>query len=284
MAIWQSSTLFNNCSIRPDPEKNPDSLVESSHLFLMHDQHVRVWVSNISNCKGKRIICAFYHPNHPASSSWNAMFPLSALQMWIQLFFSASFWWTFFYAVDVFLVVKTSAGIRCSEPHPSPSVPTFIITSTHEAQSFELSPQVLKYWINLLLAVLRRLLRTCCVFFYSPFFFWLFFGLRLLHRQASNTLCPRCVYYICHLHKPAQSHDLCLPLPAPLSSTTWLRGVWLCCCALKEWPCSTTHPSQSKALCCSCARTVRHLPAFTRSCVETSNIPIFVHHCLNLWL
>lgn len=33
-------------------------------------------------------------------------------QMWIQLFFSASFWWTFFYAVDVFLVVKTSAGIR----------------------------------------------------------------------------------------------------------------------------------------------------------------------------
>ncbi|TNN38038.1 G-protein coupled receptor 143 [Liparis tanakae] len=32
--------------------------------------------------------------------------------MWIQLFFSASFWWTFCYAVDVFLVVKTSAGIR----------------------------------------------------------------------------------------------------------------------------------------------------------------------------
>ncbi|CAG05887.1 unnamed protein product, partial [Tetraodon nigroviridis] len=34
-----------------------------------------------------------------------------APQMWIQLFFSASFWWTFFYAVDVFLVVRTSAGI-----------------------------------------------------------------------------------------------------------------------------------------------------------------------------
>lgn len=33
-------------------------------------------------------------------------------QMWIQLFFSASFWWTFCYAVDVFLVVKRSAGIR----------------------------------------------------------------------------------------------------------------------------------------------------------------------------
>lgn len=39
------------------------------------------------------------------------------LQMWIQLFFSASFWWTFCYAVDVFLVVKTSAGIRCLEHH-----------------------------------------------------------------------------------------------------------------------------------------------------------------------
>ncbi|KAM8855297.1 G-protein coupled receptor 143 isoform 2-T2 [Spinachia spinachia] len=36
---------------------------------------------------------------------------LLCLQMWIQLFFSASFWWTFCYAVDVFLVVKTSAGI-----------------------------------------------------------------------------------------------------------------------------------------------------------------------------
>ncbi|XP_028847801.1 G-protein coupled receptor 143 [Denticeps clupeoides] len=31
--------------------------------------------------------------------------------MWIQLFFSASFWWTFCYAIDVFLVVKRSAGI-----------------------------------------------------------------------------------------------------------------------------------------------------------------------------
>lgn len=39
------------------------------------------------------------------------------LQMWIQLFFSASFWWTFCYAVDVFLVVKTSAGIRFPPPH-----------------------------------------------------------------------------------------------------------------------------------------------------------------------
>ncbi|KAJ8352631.1 hypothetical protein SKAU_G00241070 [Synaphobranchus kaupii] len=30
--------------------------------------------------------------------------------VWIQLFFSASFWWTFCYAVDVYLVVKRSAG------------------------------------------------------------------------------------------------------------------------------------------------------------------------------
>ncbi|KAG9331131.1 hypothetical protein JZ751_019969, partial [Albula glossodonta] len=32
-------------------------------------------------------------------------------QVWIQLFFSASFWWTFCYAVDVYLVVKRSAGL-----------------------------------------------------------------------------------------------------------------------------------------------------------------------------
>ncbi|KAF5892069.1 G-protein coupled receptor [Clarias magur] len=30
--------------------------------------------------------------------------------IWIQLFFSASFWWTFCYAVDAFLVVRRSAG------------------------------------------------------------------------------------------------------------------------------------------------------------------------------
>lgn len=48
----------------------------------------------------------------------------------------------------------------------------------------------------------------------------------------------------------AQSHDFFLSPSAPLSSTTWLRGVWPCCCVLKEWPCSTTHPSQSKTLGC----------------------------------
>ncbi|XP_018558646.1 LOW QUALITY PROTEIN: G-protein coupled receptor 143 [Lates calcarifer] len=41
---------------------------------------------------------------------WPEVFCVSSA-VWIQLFFSASFWWTFCYAVDVFLVVKTSAGI-----------------------------------------------------------------------------------------------------------------------------------------------------------------------------
>ncbi|XP_068185635.1 G-protein coupled receptor 143 [Antennarius striatus] len=41
---------------------------------------------------------------------WPEVFCVSSA-IWIQLFFSASFWWTFFYAVDVFLVVKTSAGL-----------------------------------------------------------------------------------------------------------------------------------------------------------------------------
>lgn len=47
--------------------------------------------------------------------SWHVLLlchPVRVLQMWIQLFFSTSFWWSFCYAVDVFLVVKTSAGIR----------------------------------------------------------------------------------------------------------------------------------------------------------------------------
>ncbi|KAM8855299.1 G-protein coupled receptor 143 isoform 4-T4 [Spinachia spinachia] len=42
--------------------------------------------------------------------AWPQVFCVGSA-MWIQLFFSASFWWTFCYAVDVFLVVKTSAGI-----------------------------------------------------------------------------------------------------------------------------------------------------------------------------
>ncbi|KAF7665432.1 hypothetical protein LDENG_00143670 [Lucifuga dentata] len=45
-----------------------------------------------------------------STDAWPEVFCVGT-SMWIQLFFSASFWWTFFYAVDVFLVVKTSAGI-----------------------------------------------------------------------------------------------------------------------------------------------------------------------------
>ncbi|XP_040057426.1 G-protein coupled receptor 143 [Gasterosteus aculeatus] len=44
------------------------------------------------------------------TDAWPEVFCVGSA-MWIQLFFSASFWWTFCYAVDVFLVVKTSAGI-----------------------------------------------------------------------------------------------------------------------------------------------------------------------------
>ncbi|MBN3303083.1 GP143 protein, partial [Amia calva] len=41
---------------------------------------------------------------------WPATFCVGSA-MWIQLFYSASFWWTFCYAVDVYLVVKRSAGL-----------------------------------------------------------------------------------------------------------------------------------------------------------------------------
>lgn len=54
--------------------------------------------------------CGQWTQHHLSS---HTLFLLYVLQMWIQLFFSASFWWTFCYAIDVFLVVKTSAGIRC---------------------------------------------------------------------------------------------------------------------------------------------------------------------------
>uniref|UniRef100_A0A8C9WTZ7 G protein-coupled receptor 143 n=1 Tax=Sander lucioperca TaxID=283035 RepID=A0A8C9WTZ7_SANLU len=45
-----------------------------------------------------------------STEAWPEVFCVGSA-VWIQLFFSASFWWTFCYAVDVFLVVKTSAGI-----------------------------------------------------------------------------------------------------------------------------------------------------------------------------
>ncbi|KAF7709947.1 G-protein coupled receptor 143 [Silurus meridionalis] len=45
-----------------------------------------------------------------SSNVWPEVFCIGSA-MWIQLFFSASFWWTFCYAVDAFLVVKRSSGI-----------------------------------------------------------------------------------------------------------------------------------------------------------------------------
>ncbi|KPP78328.1 G-protein coupled receptor 143-like [Scleropages formosus] len=44
------------------------------------------------------------------SDVWPEVFCVGTA-VWIQLFFSASFWWTFCYAVDVYLVVKRSAGV-----------------------------------------------------------------------------------------------------------------------------------------------------------------------------
>ncbi|KAM9487153.1 G-protein coupled receptor 143 isoform 2-T2 [Clarias gariepinus] len=43
------------------------------------------------------------------SNIWPEVFCVGSA-IWIQLFFSASFWWTFCYAVDAFLVVRRSAG------------------------------------------------------------------------------------------------------------------------------------------------------------------------------
>ena len=48
----------------------------------------------------------------PAPRSWDA--PL-VLQLWIQLLYSACFWWLFCYAVDAYLVIRRSAGQRYSE-------------------------------------------------------------------------------------------------------------------------------------------------------------------------
>jgi ocular albinism type 1 protein len=36
----------------------------------------------------------------------------SFLQMWIQLLYSACFWWLFCYALDAYLVIRRSAGLR----------------------------------------------------------------------------------------------------------------------------------------------------------------------------
>ncbi|XP_053562432.1 G-protein coupled receptor 143 isoform X3 [Bombina bombina] len=45
-----------------------------------------------------------------STSVWPITFCVGSA-MWIQLFYSASFWWLFCYAVDAYLVVRRSAGI-----------------------------------------------------------------------------------------------------------------------------------------------------------------------------
>ncbi|XP_035629668.1 G-protein coupled receptor 143-like isoform X2 [Oncorhynchus keta] len=60
------------------------------------------------------------------SDMWPEVFCVGSA-MWIQLFFSASFWWTFCYAVDVFLVVRRSAGISC-ENGLQHAIPHYITT------------------------------------------------------------------------------------------------------------------------------------------------------------
>ncbi|KPP70616.1 hypothetical protein Z043_110542 [Scleropages formosus] len=54
------------------------------------------------------LISAISVPENP--DVWPEVFCVGSA-MWIQLFYSASFWWTFCYAIDVYLVVKRSAGI-----------------------------------------------------------------------------------------------------------------------------------------------------------------------------
>uniref|UniRef100_UPI00398E672C G-protein coupled receptor 143 n=1 Tax=Pristiophorus japonicus TaxID=55135 RepID=UPI00398E672C len=44
------------------------------------------------------------------TESWPAAFCVGST-MWIQLFYSATFWWLFCYAVDAYLVVKRSSGL-----------------------------------------------------------------------------------------------------------------------------------------------------------------------------
>lgn len=39
----------------------------------------------------------------------------SWLQMWLQLLYSACFWWLFCYAVDAYLVIRRSAGQRYAQ-------------------------------------------------------------------------------------------------------------------------------------------------------------------------
>lgn len=61
--------------------------------------------------KGERFESA-YPPPAVALDKQLWRLPFFSLQMWIQLLYSAGFWWLFCYAVDSYLVVRRSAGLR----------------------------------------------------------------------------------------------------------------------------------------------------------------------------
>uniref|UniRef100_A0A9L0R450 G protein-coupled receptor 143 n=1 Tax=Equus caballus TaxID=9796 RepID=A0A9L0R450_HORSE len=57
---------------------------------------------------------------------WPAAFCVGSA-MWIQLLYSACFWWLFCYAVDAYLVIRRSAGLRC-ERGPEHAIPHYVTT------------------------------------------------------------------------------------------------------------------------------------------------------------
>ncbi|KAG3284257.1 hypothetical protein H1C71_042574 [Ictidomys tridecemlineatus] len=70
------------------------------------------FVENISDGNGTNI--------------WPAAFCVGSA-MWIQLLYSACFWWLFCYAVDAYLVIRRSAGLRC-ERGLDHAIPHYITT------------------------------------------------------------------------------------------------------------------------------------------------------------
>ncbi|KAM9041040.1 G-protein coupled receptor 143-like [Megaptera novaeangliae] len=57
---------------------------------------------------------------------WPAAFCMGSA-MWIQLLYSACFWWLFCYAVDAYLVIRRSAGLRC-ERGLEHAIPHYVTT------------------------------------------------------------------------------------------------------------------------------------------------------------
>ncbi|KAL7983753.1 hypothetical protein Chor_000629 [Crotalus horridus] len=57
---------------------------------------------------------------------WPATFCVGSA-MWIQLLYSAVFWWLFCYAVDLYLVVRRSAGVSC-ENGLEHAIPHYVTT------------------------------------------------------------------------------------------------------------------------------------------------------------